>query len=150
VRVTDEVDITAKDLPKVDSPSDPGITARPGVAETKADLSPVDEHRPAATLTLDEEPARSLDEESSAVDGKALARDLPESDEAKRHATKRRRAVPRALGGDGFEGPSLEPRQKLESPATPAPSRVERELVVVLVLFGLTAALIALGWFTLT
>jgi hypothetical protein len=145
VRVTDEVDITAKDLPKVDSPSDPGITARPGVAETKADLSPVDEHRPAATLTLDEEPARSLDEESSAVDGKALARDLPESDE-----TKRRRAVPRALGGDGFEGPSLEPRQKLESPATPAPSRVERELVVVLVLFGLTAALIALGWFTLT
>jgi hypothetical protein len=36
------------------------------------------------------------------------------------------------------------------SPATPAPSRVERELVVVLVLFGLTAALIALGWFTLT
>ena len=143
--MTDEVDITAKDLPKVDSPSDPGITARPGVAETKADLSPVDEHRPAATLTLDEEPARSLDEESSAVDGKALARDLPESDE-----TKRRRAVPRALGGDGFEGPSLEPRQKLESPATPAPSRVERELVVVLVLFGLTAALIALGWFTLT
>lgn len=97
--VTDEVDITAKDLPKVESAtSEPSITApvraRPGllVGETKDDLSSVDEHKPAATLTLDEEPANTLDEESSVSTGKALAKDLPDSEEAKRHATKQRRA----------------------------------------------------------
>lgn len=154
--MTDEVDITAKDLPKVDSPSEPSITApvraRPGllVAETKADLSPVDEHKPAATLTLDEEPANTLDEESSASAGQALAQDLPESDEAKRHATKQRRAIPRALGGDGFEGSSLLPLQKVDDakPSSTEPL-FDRELITLLIIVAVAAGLIAFGWFVL-
>lgn len=141
--MTDEVDITAPNLPKVAGADDkPEVTdtsapirARIPQASTTADggpsepslgkvavtadlLEPVAE--PAMTLDLEEE-ARALqaERERQAAPKKLELEPAPGSQPVQ---TKQRRAVPRALGGDGFEGASV---QQLPQVARPQASMDE-------------------------
>ena len=116
--MTDEVDVTDKDLPRVDTTA----PTLPKVAETVAALDPVSEPAlvPTPTLDLDDDEARAarapptVDLDASG-EFEADLRDVqpprkPTPVFAAREGTpvRPRRAV--ALGGDGFEAPESVPK----------------------------------------
>ncbi|MFT3713219.1 MAG: hypothetical protein QM817_36655 [Archangium sp.] len=122
--MTDEVDITAPNLPKVAGADDkPEVTdtsapirAKIPQASTTADGGPSEPSLGKVAVTADllepvAEPATTLDLDEEA---KSLAKEAaPKKIELEAAAptpaqTKQRRAVPRALGGDGFEGASVQ------------------------------------------
>ncbi|MBL8913138.1 MAG: hypothetical protein JNM17_20750 [Archangium sp.] len=137
-----------------DQTSEPSL---PKVAETASILEPVPE--PANTLDLDEEAEaiRSADESAGGtaekakrVAEKAKKVELVPDPASQQVATKQRRAVPRALGGDGFEGASL---QKLPE-VKPAENQTEKLIELAkqsafwIVLALIAAILFAMGaWF---
>jgi hypothetical protein len=140
--VTDEVDITAKELPPVaprearrpSDPLEPGgepvspagegapVRARPAVllSETQDQLPSLpDVPAVAATQTLDDE-VEALAGEPRAPPAPARAvRDLPPALPASRPVRKKTHGLP--AQSDGFEGPSLEalPRVEAGGPAPP-------------------------------
>lgn len=132
--MTDEVDITAPNLPKVAGADDkPEVTdtsapirARLPQASTTADGGTSEPSLGKVAVTADvlepvAEPAMTLDleEESRALERKPGPKKLELEPVAPTTAqTKQRRAVPRALGGDGFEGASVQQLSQVAPQAT--------------------------------
>lgn len=189
--MTDEVDITAPNLPKVEerkqagadgtletteprhlagaepvpevTDTSPPIRARlapaitadqqsepslPKVAETASVLEPVPE--PATTLDLDDEAEALAVREQQARDKKAAKVELKPDPATQPVATRQRRAVPRALGGDGFEGASLEQLPAVKPAESPAATVIDflRQSAFWIGMAFVAAVLIALGaWF---
>lgn len=168
----DQPDITAKELaPVAEKKADTSASttvdvsepALPAVKVTADQLEPVEEARPANTLDLDPDPEEEVDtrenkvpvkvapREPSQPKGKALEKvELAPAPNAA-VLTRQRRAVPRPLGSDGFEGASLgqlpEVAQKQE--ANQALVRFARQAgwaVVALCVAAVLVALFALWW----
>ncbi len=144
--MTDEVDITAPNLPRVAKEPDVTQPTLPKVQETVAALEPVPE-RPATTLELEDDTQENIvtnrklpavrPSPSPKLD--ALASGTPASG---------RRPVKRPLGGDGFEGSadSLPEAVKVSSQSAQLAAVVRRGgwwlAVLALAALGLSALLI--------
>lgn len=133
--MTDEVDITAPNLPKVAGETETTTPTLQPVKETVAALEPVLD-RPATTLELEDDPQEDIVTGRRRVPVKAVAAARTLDDVKPETTSQRKSLVKPPLQGDGFEGgrsmESLPEAAPVSSPVRPASTWLINAAFVVL------------------